>query len=169
MPNTAHAYEHVEGIYLPIAVGVFVLVLGALLVLLVLWRQTQDAGARSTSERGLRAKPAGRECRRGQSVRITSTASRDCPAGNERRRGGHRGGRYAHRLSTRALSAACSPVRDPELRSASSPSPTPQQRAARPPRRHASRRLEPPCGPTWAPALPARHRLRTQLRWPPRP
>jgi cytochrome c oxidase subunit 2 len=35
MPNTLHAYEHVQGIYLPIAVGVFVLVVGTLLVLLV--------------------------------------------------------------------------------------------------------------------------------------
>ncbi len=42
MPNTLHAYEHVQGIYLPIAVGVFVLVVGTLLVLLV-------RGARRTS------------------------------------------------------------------------------------------------------------------------
>ncbi len=35
MPNMAHAYEHVQSIYLPIAVGVFVIVLGTLLVLLV--------------------------------------------------------------------------------------------------------------------------------------
>jgi cytochrome c oxidase subunit II len=35
MGNTLHAYEHVQGIYLPIAVGVFVIVLGTLLVLLV--------------------------------------------------------------------------------------------------------------------------------------
>lgn len=35
MGNTLHAYEHVQGIYLPIAVGVFVLVVGTLLVLLV--------------------------------------------------------------------------------------------------------------------------------------
>lgn len=30
MGNTLHAYEHVQGIYLPIAVGVFVLVVGTL-------------------------------------------------------------------------------------------------------------------------------------------
>ena len=48
MPNTAHAYEHVEGIYLPIAVGVFVLVLGTLLVLLILAR---DAGRRGGARR----------------------------------------------------------------------------------------------------------------------
>ncbi|HEX5307561.1 MAG TPA: cytochrome c oxidase subunit II [Solirubrobacteraceae bacterium] len=35
MGNTLRAYEHVRGIYFPIAVGVFVLVVGALLVLLV--------------------------------------------------------------------------------------------------------------------------------------
>ncbi len=35
MGNTLHAYEHVQDIYLPIALGVFVLVVGTLLVLLV--------------------------------------------------------------------------------------------------------------------------------------
>ena len=42
MGNTLHAYAHVRGIYFPIAVGVFVLVVGTLLVLLV-------AGARRTT------------------------------------------------------------------------------------------------------------------------
>ncbi len=54
MPNTAHAYEHVQGIYLPIAVGVFVLVLGTLLVLLIAGRETQDAGAALAGARGWR-------------------------------------------------------------------------------------------------------------------
>ncbi len=41
MPDTLHAYEHVRGIYFPIAIGVFVLVLVTLLVLLVRgrWRR----------------------------------------------------------------------------------------------------------------------------------
>lgn len=34
MGNTLHAYEHVQGIYLPIAAGVFVVVVGTLLILL---------------------------------------------------------------------------------------------------------------------------------------
>ncbi len=46
MPNTLHAYKHVQGIYLPIAVGVFVLVVGTLLVLLVCGaRRTVPGGA----------------------------------------------------------------------------------------------------------------------------
>lgn len=45
MPSTHHAYEHVLGIYLPIAVGVFVLVAGTLLILLV-------GGARRTRPGG---------------------------------------------------------------------------------------------------------------------
>jgi hypothetical protein len=32
MPNTLHAYAHMQSIYPPIAVGVFVLVVGTLLV-----------------------------------------------------------------------------------------------------------------------------------------
>ncbi len=47
MPNTAHAYERVEGIYLPIAVGVFVLVLGTLLVLLIAGARRRTPGRRS--------------------------------------------------------------------------------------------------------------------------
>jgi cytochrome c oxidase subunit II len=47
MPNTAHAYEHVQGIYLPIAVGVFVLVLGTLLVLLILGARRRTPARRS--------------------------------------------------------------------------------------------------------------------------
>ncbi len=47
MPNTAHAYEHVEGIYLPIAVGVFVLVLGTLLALLIAGARRKTPGRRS--------------------------------------------------------------------------------------------------------------------------
>lgn len=35
MPETRHAYEHVSGIYFPIAIGVFALVVGVLLVLLL--------------------------------------------------------------------------------------------------------------------------------------
>jgi cytochrome c oxidase subunit II len=44
MANTLHAYEHVQGIYLPIAVGVFVAVVGALLVLLVRGGRRQAPG-----------------------------------------------------------------------------------------------------------------------------
>lgn len=47
MPSTAHAYDHVEGIYLPIAVGVFALVVGTLLVLLVLGARRRTPGRRS--------------------------------------------------------------------------------------------------------------------------
>ncbi|HWF32384.1 MAG TPA: cytochrome c oxidase subunit II [Solirubrobacteraceae bacterium] len=35
MPDTLHAYEHVRGIYFPIAIGVFAFVLAALAILLV--------------------------------------------------------------------------------------------------------------------------------------
>ena len=35
MPDTLHAYEHVRGIYFPIAIGVFALVLASLAILLV--------------------------------------------------------------------------------------------------------------------------------------
>lgn len=45
MGNTLHAYQHVQGIYFPIAAGVFVLILGTLLVLLV-------GGTRRTKAQG---------------------------------------------------------------------------------------------------------------------
>jgi cytochrome c oxidase subunit 2 len=46
MPDTRHAYEHVRGIYFPIAIGVFALVVGTLLALLVLGarRRRADSG-----------------------------------------------------------------------------------------------------------------------------
>lgn len=47
MANTVHAYEHVQGIYLPIAVGVFVVVIGTLLVLLTLGARRRKPGRRS--------------------------------------------------------------------------------------------------------------------------
>jgi cytochrome c oxidase subunit II len=47
MPNTLHAYEHVQGIYLPIAVAVFALVVGTLLVLLVRGARQTTPGRRS--------------------------------------------------------------------------------------------------------------------------
>lgn len=48
MPSTLHAYEHVESIYLPIAVVVFVLVVGTLLVLVIRGaRRRGPAGRRS--------------------------------------------------------------------------------------------------------------------------
>ncbi len=47
MTNTAHAYGHVQRIYLPIAVGVFVLVVGTLLVLLILGARRGTPGRRS--------------------------------------------------------------------------------------------------------------------------
>ena len=57
MRNTLHAYEHVQGIYLPIAVGVFVVVVGTLLVLLVAargGRRREDARRRWLSRRCMR-------------------------------------------------------------------------------------------------------------------
>ena len=47
MGNTLHAYEHVQGIYLPIAVGVFVVVVGTLLVLLTRGARRKLPGGRS--------------------------------------------------------------------------------------------------------------------------
>ncbi len=47
MANTQHAYDHVQGIYLPIAVGVFVAVVGTLLVLLGLGARRKVPGVRS--------------------------------------------------------------------------------------------------------------------------
>jgi cytochrome c oxidase subunit II len=47
MGNTLHAYEHVQGVYLPIAVGVFAIVAGALLVLLVCGARRKVPGRRS--------------------------------------------------------------------------------------------------------------------------
>jgi cytochrome c oxidase subunit II len=47
MGNTLHAYKHLQGIYLPIAVGVFVVVAGALLVLLVRGARRKVPGRRS--------------------------------------------------------------------------------------------------------------------------
>lgn len=51
MGNTLHAYEHVQGIYLPIAVGVFAIVLGTLAVLLVLGARRRLPGRRSEARR----------------------------------------------------------------------------------------------------------------------
>jgi cytochrome c oxidase subunit II len=51
MPDTLHAYEHVQDIYLPIAIGVFALVLGTLLVLLVAGARRTRAGGRSRAPR----------------------------------------------------------------------------------------------------------------------
>jgi cytochrome c oxidase subunit 2 len=47
MGNTLHAYEHVQGIYLPIAAGVFVVVVGTLLVLLARGARRKVPGGRS--------------------------------------------------------------------------------------------------------------------------
>ena len=48
MPDTLHAYQHVRGIYFPVAIGVFTLVLAALVVLLVRGaRRSRPAGVRS--------------------------------------------------------------------------------------------------------------------------
>jgi cytochrome c oxidase subunit II len=44
MADTLHAYQHVQGIYLPIAAGVFVLVVGTLVVLLVLGARRSEPG-----------------------------------------------------------------------------------------------------------------------------
>lgn len=47
MPSTLHAYEHVQGIYMPIAAGVFALVVATLLVLLVRGARRSRPGGRS--------------------------------------------------------------------------------------------------------------------------
>jgi cytochrome c oxidase subunit 2 len=46
MPDTLHAYEHVRSIYFPIAIGVFALVVGALVVLLVRGARRRSAPGR---------------------------------------------------------------------------------------------------------------------------
>ncbi|HEY1688408.1 MAG TPA: hypothetical protein VGF95_06030 [Solirubrobacteraceae bacterium] len=50
-PSTLHAYHHVWSIYMPIAVGVFALVVGVLVVLLVLGARRRHAGGRSEALR----------------------------------------------------------------------------------------------------------------------
>jgi len=47
MADTLHAYEHVRGIYFPIAIGVFALVSGTLLLLLVRGRLRRTAPGRT--------------------------------------------------------------------------------------------------------------------------
>jgi len=47
MADSLHAYEHVRGIYFPIAIGVFALVLATLLLLLVRGRLRQTAPGRT--------------------------------------------------------------------------------------------------------------------------
>jgi cytochrome c oxidase subunit 2 len=47
MPSTEHAYRHVEGIYFPIAIGVFAFVLVALIVLLARGARRAVPGRRS--------------------------------------------------------------------------------------------------------------------------
>ena len=47
MPDTHHAYQHVQGIYLPIAIVVFAIVAGTLLLLLLGGARRQRAGGRS--------------------------------------------------------------------------------------------------------------------------
>ncbi len=47
MPNTKHAYEHVWGVYLPIAILVFAVILGTLVVLLVAGARRSRPGRRS--------------------------------------------------------------------------------------------------------------------------
>lgn len=47
MPNTKHAYEHVEQIYIPIAIAVFAIVVGTLLVLLMRGARRSRPGRRS--------------------------------------------------------------------------------------------------------------------------
>ena len=51
MPSTQHAYDHVAGIYLPIAVGVFAFVVVLLAVLLALGARRRVAGTRSEANR----------------------------------------------------------------------------------------------------------------------
>src|SRR2546423_11948850 len=47
MPDTHHAYEHVKGVYFPIAIGAFALVVGTLLILLVRGARRSRPGDRS--------------------------------------------------------------------------------------------------------------------------
>jgi cytochrome c oxidase subunit 2 len=47
MPNTTHAYTHVEHVYFPIAIGIFVAIVGTLLVLLVRGARRARPGRRS--------------------------------------------------------------------------------------------------------------------------
>lgn len=48
MPDTLHAYEHVRGIYFPIAIGVFALVLTTLAVLLVRGARRRSGPSRTS-------------------------------------------------------------------------------------------------------------------------
>ncbi len=52
MPDTLHAYDHVRGIYFPIAIGVFALVLGTLLILLVRGARRRAAPDRKSDALG---------------------------------------------------------------------------------------------------------------------
>ncbi len=52
MPDTLHAYQHVESIYFPIAIGVFVLLLGTLLILLVHGARRRGAPGRKSDALG---------------------------------------------------------------------------------------------------------------------
>jgi cytochrome c oxidase subunit II len=47
MGNTVHAYDHVQGIYLPIAAGVFLVVVGTLILLLVRGARRREPGGGS--------------------------------------------------------------------------------------------------------------------------
>ena len=51
MPSTKHAYDHVWGIYLPIAIAVFAIVIGTLIVLLALGARRSRPGRRSEAPR----------------------------------------------------------------------------------------------------------------------
>jgi cytochrome c oxidase subunit 2 len=51
MPSTQHAYDHVAGIYLPVAVGVFAAVVVALGALLVLGARRRSPGRRHEADR----------------------------------------------------------------------------------------------------------------------
>ena len=51
MANTKHAYEHVWGIYLPVAITVFAIVIGTLIILLVLGARRSRPGRRSEAPR----------------------------------------------------------------------------------------------------------------------
>jgi cytochrome c oxidase subunit 2 len=52
MPDTLHAYRHVEGIYFPIAIGVFALALGALLILLMRGARRRESPGRKSDALG---------------------------------------------------------------------------------------------------------------------
>src|SRR5579862_4407513 len=74
MPNTQHAYDHVAGIYLPIAIGVFAAVVAALAVLLVFGARRRRVGSVTEAPRAESAYAVLLGCVVGVLVWVTFTA-----------------------------------------------------------------------------------------------